>query len=48
MYEKPEMRIFEFEIEDVITTSAPITTTTTTTSPLTSLTLDGSFDSDML
>lgn len=38
-YEKPEVNMFKFDIEDVITTSFPITTTTTlvpetTTSPL--------------
>ena len=31
-YEKPEVRMFKFDVEDVITTSFP-TTTTTTTSP---------------
>ena len=38
-YEKPEVKMFKFDIEDVITTSFPTTTTTTfipqtTTSPL--------------
>lgn len=28
-YEKPEVKMFKFDIEDVITTSFPITTTTT-------------------
>ncbi|MBR5272034.1 MAG: hypothetical protein IKU25_01380 [Clostridia bacterium] len=43
-YEKPEMKVFEFEVEDVITTSSPSTTTTTTTSPIMEYTLDGNFD----
>ncbi len=37
-YEKPEVRMFEFEIEDVITTSVPFPTVTTTTTTLPSST----------
>lgn len=29
-YEKPEVKMFKFDVEDVITTSFPTTTTTTT------------------
>ena len=32
-YEKPEVKMFKFDVEDVITTSFP--TTTTTTMPVT-------------
>lgn len=28
-YEKPEVKMFKFDVEDVITTSFPTTTTTT-------------------
>ncbi len=44
-YEKPEMRMFEFEVEDIITTSS--NTTTTTTAPTTTTPVnvyDGNFD----
>lgn len=44
-YEKPEMRMFEFEIEDIITTSSNTTTTTTAPTTTTPVNIyDGNFD----
>lgn len=33
-YEKPELKMFKFDVEDVITTSMPTTATTTIAPPV--------------
>ena len=43
-YEKPEIKMFEFTIDDIITTSIPTTTTTTAASTTTSVVYDGPVD----
>ena len=47
-YEKPEVKMFKFDVEDVITTSFPTTTTTTTMPTTTSVIYDGGYDEDVL
>lgn len=46
-YEKPELKMFKFDVEDVITTSMPTTTTTTMAPPITDPT-DDFIDKDIL
>ncbi len=47
-YEKPEVRMFKFDVEDVITTSFPTTTTTTVMNTTTTVIYDDDFYEDIL
>ena len=47
-YEKPEVKMFKFDVEDVITTSFPTTTTTFPDSTTTTTTLPFDWEQDEL
>jgi len=47
-YEKPEVKMFKFDVEDVITTSFPTTTTTFPDSTTTTTTIPFDWEQDEL